>query len=91
MIKIIEHGFKYHMEAKCSYCGCRFTYEWEDVLKTSYYTYSFMYPSCYINCPECGSIINLPCFEDPFKKEPVVTWNRNIIISTTTREKDDED
>lgn len=63
MKKIIEHGYRYHMETKCSYCGCRFSYEWEDVLKDGYLHYSdnytYTYPKYKIECPECHNIFDI--------------------------------
>ena len=59
MKKIIEHGYKYHMETKCPSCGCKFSYDWEDVLKTDLYHYGYngyyTYPNYKITCPECGA------------------------------------
>ena len=65
MIKVLEHGYRYHMETRCPSCGCRFSYEWEDVIKKdSSYThlsdgqssaYYWAYPAYQIICPECGS------------------------------------
>lgn len=66
MKKIIEHGFKYHMETRCPYCGCKFSYEWTDVLKPNdQWIYSTntkittTYPIYQIICPECNSQFNI--------------------------------
>ena len=63
MKRIIEHGYKYHMETRCPSCGCLFTYDWEDVLKESIYTYKcssiYTSPSYQITCPECGAQFQL--------------------------------
>lgn len=32
MKRIIEHGFINYMETTCPYCGCKFSFEWEDVI-----------------------------------------------------------
>ena len=32
MKKIIQHGFMSYMETTCPYCGCKFSFEWEDVI-----------------------------------------------------------
>ena len=63
MKKIIEHGYKYHMETTCPSCGCKFSYDWEDVIKTDFYSYK--YSSLYTNpayriiCPECEAEFEL--------------------------------
>lgn len=61
MKKIIEHGYKYYMETKCPYCGCRFSYEWEDVIGPQYvWTHTGDISGMTLNdnlkiiCPECG-------------------------------------
>lgn len=96
MIRVIEHGFKYRMEACCANCGCRFTYEWEDVLKNSNYGYTAnniyypSYPFYYLLCPECGCRVSLPYLSNPFEKySPTVTW-KNITISTTTGDNNED-
>ena len=99
MIRVIEHGFKYRMEACCVNCGCRFTYEWEDVLKDSFYSYnqdglSYMaYPNYYLLCPECTARVIVPYLKNPFQDIiPKVTWNGNgFTISTTTKDSNEED
>lgn len=67
MIRIIEHGYKYHMETRCPLCGCRFSYDWEDVLKEGCFhyndNYTHTYPSYRITCPECGNTF------------PILNWN----------------
>ena len=58
MKKIIEHGFMNHMETQCPYCGCRFSFDWEDVIfESNSFTVSHS-----IFCPECAKsfpILNL--------------------------------
>lgn len=64
MKKIIKHGQKKEMRTTCPYCGCEFSYEWEDVLTTeksypyeptwTYYSYpSKTYKKYEIICPDC--------------------------------------
>lgn len=102
MIKIIEHGYKYHMEAKCSSCGCRFSYEWEDVLKNNFYGYndgyySYTIPTYKVICPECGAHITIPYFENPFKQsDTTITYtliaDENGGITSSRKDiKDEED
>lgn len=49
MKKVIEHGFMNHLETTCPYCGCRFSYEVEDLM-IKYDTRA----SYDISCPECA-------------------------------------
>lgn len=49
MIEIIERGTK--KIAKCPYCGCRFSYEEEDVIGVSV--------SSHVDCPQCKKAIVL--------------------------------
>jgi len=57
MKKIIEHGYRQYMETKCPNCGCKFSYEWEDVEKSpckyTYPNFTYTFPGYYITCPEC--------------------------------------
>ena len=62
MKRIIEHGYKCYMDTVCPSCGCKFSYDWEDVLKTDWnwtyktdFTLHTSYPSYRITCPECGA------------------------------------
>ena len=75
MKKIIEHGYKYHMETACPNCGCRFSYEWEDVLKTNFYLYKYsnIYtnPAYRITCPECGVEFELLNWNFNWSSEPI--------------------
>ena len=63
MKKILEHGYRYYMETRCPHCGCRFSYEWEDVLKDGYFHYSdnytYTYPKYKIECPECHEVFDI--------------------------------
>lgn len=34
MKRIIKHGQKKEMRTTCPFCGCEFSYEWEDVITT---------------------------------------------------------
>lgn len=49
MIEIIERGTKEIM--KCQYCGCRFSYEEEDVIGVSM--------GSHVDCPQCKKAIVL--------------------------------
>jgi len=49
MIKIIEYGTK--TITTCNSCGCIFSYEKEDIIYESNYTYKAF--KMYINCPQC--------------------------------------
>lgn len=89
MKKVIEHGYRYNMETICPNCGCRFSYEWEDVetrynSKSTYYTYA-MYPIYLVSCPECMhyfEILNWS-FVYPDKKEnTTITWTCNSATDT---------
>lgn len=51
MIEIIEHG-KDKFDAVCPRCGCKFTYQLED-LKTYMITE-------FVDCPDCGKRYNHP-------------------------------
>ena len=49
MIKIIEHGTR--KIAKCSNCGCKFSYEEEDVIRGP------MWKDDSVNCPQCNKAV----------------------------------
>ena len=76
MKKIIKHGHLKEMKTTCPYCGCEFSYEWEDVITTEvkypqatwiYYPYynSKTYKRYEIICPECN------------KKFEILNWTIN--------------
>lgn len=48
MIEIIKHGTKH--TAICFECGCKFSYEDEDVLND---TLDYKTVRTYVNCPQC--------------------------------------
>lgn len=85
MINIIEHGYKFNMETRCPHCGCRFSFGWEDVLKSKPYTiinYSYYTENWFdykIKCPECSNLI--PIFNGNW---PITTLTDNGITITTT-------
>lgn len=61
MIKIIEPGTK--AVTKCQYCGCKFSYEEEDI-KHSHYKlpdikHSPVFLDAYVECPQCNRSITL--------------------------------
>ena len=51
MIKIIEHGTR--KIAKCQNCGCKFSYEREDLCMDT------IWKKCIVNCPQCNEAIAL--------------------------------
>ena len=55
MIEIIKRGTK-HI-AICHECGCKFSYEDEDVINENdnEYTYICDMTKAYINCPQCNA------------------------------------
>ena len=55
MIEIIERGKK-HI-AVCTECGCKFSYEDEDIINdhSNEYTYIYDMTKAYINCPQCNT------------------------------------
>ena len=73
MKKIIEHGFKQYMETRCPHCGCRFSYEWEDVIKENIYCNTNLYNSApyEIICPECGARFQLLNWTFHWSSEPI--------------------
>ena len=61
MIEIIEPGTRTVTE--CQYCGCRFSYEEEDI-ESSHYVFqdgkrSPEFLDDYVNCPQCSRRITL--------------------------------
>ena len=94
MIKVIEHGYRYHMETTCPNCSCRFSYEWEDVetcynKMPSYYIYTTT-PTYWITCPECMhrfEILNWS-FTYPSKKTNI-TWTCNPYTYSYTENEED--
>jgi hypothetical protein len=58
MIKIIEPGTK--TVAECNSCGCKFSYEKEDIQSRPHKTHDRCAPSItklfeyYVLCPQCG-------------------------------------
>lgn len=58
MIRIIKHGNK--KRVTCSYCGCIFTYEKEDVVVKDYGRNDVAYT---VSCPDCGA----DCIASPLK------------------------
>lgn len=50
MIKIIEYGTK--TITTCNSCGCKFSYEKEDIVYENIDNYKALI--AYINCPQCG-------------------------------------
>ena len=50
MVEIIERGTK-HI-SNCHECGCKFSYENEDVLNDVVETFKFV--RTYVICPQCG-------------------------------------
>ena len=58
MIKIIEHGTRTITE--CAECGCKFSYENEDIEVSGLYsTDQLLARKSYIVCPQCGKEIVL--------------------------------
>lgn len=61
MIKIIEPGTK--TVTKCEYCGCRFSYEKEDIkhshCKLPDVKHSPIFLDSYVECPQCNRSITL--------------------------------
>lgn len=61
MIKIIEPGTR--TVTKCSECGCKFSYEEEDIKHSQYklpeVKYSLECLNSYIECPQCHKEIVL--------------------------------
>lgn len=66
MIKIIEPGTK--TVAECNSCGCKFSYEKEDIQSRPYKVPDGFVPSItklpiffesYVTCPQCGKTITV--------------------------------
>lgn len=61
MIKIIEPGTK--TTTKCNHCGCKFSYEKEDIKHSQYHLpeikHSPVFYDSYIECPQCHKSITL--------------------------------
>ena len=86
MKKIIEHGFMNYMETTCPYCGCKFSFEWEDVISPTwgptwrYDNTGITVSGCCITtgtaqsyeifCPECK------------RKFPILNWTFNYPKNT---------
>ena len=51
MIKIIKEGTR--KIAKCSVCGCVFSYEREDVLRDPIWVEN------HVNCPQCKEVVTV--------------------------------
>lgn len=66
MIEIIEAGTK--TTTKCKYCGCKFSYENEDIKHGQYklpdVKQSPMFYDTYIECPQCHKSITLKTMKD---------------------------
>ena len=92
MIRIIEHGYKYNMETRCPSCGCRFSYEWEDVLKEGYLhyndNYTYSYPNYRITCPECGDTFTILNWSYTYTKDKN-SGISGITITNYTKAKED--
>lgn len=59
---ILKHGYRQYMETTCPSCGCKFSYENEDIIKQPAYFYNhsgwkeyYGYDEDRIICPECGA------------------------------------
>ena len=58
MIKIIEHGTRTITE--CAECGCKFSYEEEDIKEDKLYSMNQLQTrKSYIECPQCHKSITL--------------------------------
>ena len=66
MIKIIEPGTK--TVTKCQYCGCKFSYEEEDIQSRPYKVADGVVPGItklpiffesYVICPQCGKTLTV--------------------------------
>ena len=73
MKRIIEHGYRHYMETTCPACGCKFSYEWEDVIKGDLYHSTNLYTSApyEIICPECGARFQLLNWTFHWSSEPI--------------------
>lgn len=93
MIKVIEHGNRCRREIQCSQCGCRFSYEQEDIIKNNYYSRNQEYVSYTCSlfeviCPECEATIQVPYWEDSYIPRVAIS---DGIITYIFPKKDDED
>lgn len=59
MIEIIENGTK--QIRKCKACGCKFSFEKEDVKRAYHHSIFYFY---YVICPQCKEKIELGGKED---------------------------
>lgn len=66
MIKIIEHGTR--TVAECCHCGCKFSYEKEDIQSRQYKVADGVIPGItklpiffesYVICPQCGKTLTV--------------------------------
>lgn len=58
MIKIIEHGTR--TVTNCEHCGCKFSYEEEDIKEDKLYSMNQLQTrKSYIECPQCHKEIVL--------------------------------
>ena len=58
MIKIIEHGTRTVTE--CAECGCKFSYEKEDIKVSGLYSMNQLQTrKSYIECPQCHKSVTL--------------------------------
>ena len=61
MIKIIEPGTR--TVTSCEYCGCKFSYEQEDIKHSQYklpeVKHSPVFSDSYVECPQCHKSITL--------------------------------
>lgn len=58
MIKIIEPGTR--TVTSCEYCGCKFSYEKEDIKVSGLYSMNQLQTrKSYIECPQCHKSITL--------------------------------
>ena len=85
MKKVIEHGYRHYMETTCPNCGCRFSYEYEDIIKNRNYFINhsgwkeyFDNWSNQISCPECGAIFQIFDWQ--------ITCHDNIITYSSSSE-----
>lgn len=63
MIEVIRHGTKKVVD--CAKCGCRFSYEEEDIRvdidpQTTQQSYFNAEDKAYVICPQCENEINVP-------------------------------
>ena len=81
MKRIIEHGFMSYMETTCPYCGCKFSFEWEDVISPTWDTYpTWRYDNTYITvsngCVTTGTVQHYEIFCPECKRKfPILNWS----------------